>query len=173
MGIVVKSVNKNGNKIVDYTCERDGQELKLSRDELIDKINNKEVDNARIQVYKDQIIIRIANGTSGKTPRQSNKGTRDETKTETSADVMNRVANGFNIKHIPEYSNYFFQTNPTVKDKVYTVDNISEKASDMREMIRYCRLVALKQINDTYENWNKTLDDIEYMEYCKENNIEE
>ena len=172
MGIVVKTVNKNGNKIIDYICDKDGTEIRLTRDELIEKINNKEVDNARIQIYKDQVIIRVNNGTAGKTTRQSNKGTKEENKTETSADVMTRVANGFNIKHIPEYSNYFFQNNPTLKDKVYTGENVSEKANDMREMIRFCRLVALKQINDTYEHWNKTLDDIEYAAYCVDNNIE-
>lgn len=176
MAIVVKNINKNGNKIIDYSCELNGSKLNLTRDELIDKINNKEVENARIQVYKGQIIIRVNlenQDTSIKNSQSRDTKTKQsKEKGETSAELMIKISNDFNLKHIEEYSNFFFEKNPSLKDKEFTSENVGEKIEAFREMTRFWRLVALKQIDETYAKWNKDLDEVEYLMYCKDNNLE-
>lgn len=59
--IEVLEVNKQGNKIISYTCD-DGSTDKvkyLSKEELIHEIENNNVSNARLQVYKGKLIVRV------------------------------------------------------------------------------------------------------------------
>ena len=172
MGIIVKSINKNGNKIIDYVCDRDGVEIRLTRDELIDKINNKEVDNARIQVYKGQVIIRANIDKGSEKSKQTSSKKNTKTGDEYSSEVLNRIASEFKIDHIEAYSRFFFENNTSMVNKLYTPENIGEKINDMREMVRFCRLVAVKQANERYEKYYRNLDELEFMDYCIKNNLD-
>lgn len=174
MGIIVKSINKNGNKIIDYQCELNGNPLALTRDELIDKINNKEVDNARIQVYKGQVIIRVNFEKQDDTTKNNNKTTKtsqSKEKPDNSADIMISIAKEFGVKYINEYTNLFFEKNPTLKDKEFTSANIGERIDATREMVRFWRMVAIKQAEDKANHWYKMLDELEYIKYCQDNNL--
>lgn len=57
--ITILGVNKSGNKIIDYDCTDGSNTLKLTKDKLAELIQNKEVSNAKMQVYKGTVIIRV------------------------------------------------------------------------------------------------------------------
>ncbi len=58
--IKVIKVNKEGNKVINYVCT-DGKSAKiLSKEQLAEAIKKKLVENARMQIYQDRLIIRVA-----------------------------------------------------------------------------------------------------------------
>ena len=57
--IKVVRVNKTGNKIDSYTCTDGNRSINLTKEQLIAYINNKQVTNARLQVYNGTSIIRL------------------------------------------------------------------------------------------------------------------
>ena len=57
--ITVLKVNKQGNKIISYTCTDGAQTLDLSKEQLCGYIDKKMISNARIQIYQGNIIVRV------------------------------------------------------------------------------------------------------------------
>lgn len=56
--IKVISINKEGNKVIDYTCDNNGNLIDLTKEMLVNQIRANNVTNAKIQIYKEQVIIR-------------------------------------------------------------------------------------------------------------------
>lgn len=172
--VTVESINKQGNKIKDYSCKCGDTLVSLTRDQLIEKIHKKEVTNARIQVYKGQTIIRVNLDDKTKSSITSENTTKTEKKQPkqfTSQDLMNAIAKKYNVKYINEYSERFFDKNISLRDKIYSNENIEEKIKAMRKMNIFWRLVAYKQADLTFNSLLENLDNMEYELYCKENNI--
>lgn len=167
MGIIVKSINKNGNKIIDYICESNGKLINLTREQLINQINDRKVDNARIQVYKGQIIIRIKQDEQGKI---TEKKERQTNKDKTVADLMKEVAKSFNVDYVEQYSNVFYETNPELKDK--DMPDTEERVEITREIVRFWNMVALRQLEMKYNKWNEEIDNMDFKIYCLKNNLD-
>lgn len=62
--IQVLKVNKQGNKIVSYTCTDGATVLDLTKEHLIKYINNKQVINAKVQMYQGKPIVRVTEAKS-------------------------------------------------------------------------------------------------------------
>jgi len=187
MGIIVTAINKQGNKIIDYSCELDGSPFKLTRDQMIKKINNKEVDNARIQVYKEQIIIRvniegaikqkrksknsdnITSENTSSTSKQNNKSSNSIS----SRELMVSIAKEFNIRNISPFMERFLEKHPALRTKTYTDENLYERVTDTKLITKFWVLVAQKQISDAKIKVDKELENYEFMLYCKQNGIHE
>lgn len=175
MGITVTSINKQGNKVINYTCDLNGNKLILDKEQLIQRIKNKEVDNARIQIYKDQVIIRVKTDSDDKNIKKERKSSGKKHKKEqdvSSRELMVTIAKEFNINNIMPYMERFFEKNPTLRNKNYTSENIKEKIEDMKKIISFWRLVAYKQIEQAAFKLSEQVSDMEYTQYCKDNNIE-
>ena len=127
-------------------------------------------------MYKDQIIIRVntdkVTGTHQRQVGQAKTNNRKPVEKDDSTELLKKVATNFKLSHIEAYSNFFFQNNPAMANREYTIDNVDVKITDMREMVRFCRLVALKQLNETYDKYSKDLDELEFIDYCKKNNLD-
>lgn len=61
--IKVLSVNKQGNRIISYTCTDGSRTIDLTKGQLSNYISNKQVINATQQIYKGNTIIRIKSDT--------------------------------------------------------------------------------------------------------------
>lgn len=57
--IQVLKINKHGNRIVSYTCTDGSKTLDLTKEQLINFIDRKMVNNAKKQVYQGKTIIRV------------------------------------------------------------------------------------------------------------------
>ena len=55
----VLRVNKQGNKILSYTCTDGTKQGDITKDQLVEHIKRKNVSNARVQVYNGTVIVRI------------------------------------------------------------------------------------------------------------------
>lgn len=176
MGIIVKSINKQGNKIIDYSCELNSIPLTLTKEEIIEKIKAKEVDNARIQIYKDQTLIRVnldkAEAKQRKTKSTDLKNTTTSNNI-SSNELMVEIAKEFNIKIIKPYLNRFFEKNPSLNEKVYTDENMDDKIRDMKLMAKFWLLVAKKQTELANIKIQETISNLEYKKYCLDNDLEE
>ena len=58
--ITVLKVNKQGNKIISYTCTDGAQTLDISKEQLCGYIDKKMVSNAKMQNYQGNIIVRVS-----------------------------------------------------------------------------------------------------------------
>lgn len=57
--ITVLKINKQGNKILSYTCTDGKNNKDISKEQLIQYIDAKQVTNAKKQIYKGSTIIRV------------------------------------------------------------------------------------------------------------------
>lgn len=73
--ITVLKVNKQGNRVVSYTCTDGTKSLDLSKEQLSQYITQKRVSNATQQVYKGTKIIRIKDTNKININKDSNKAT--------------------------------------------------------------------------------------------------
>ena len=61
--IKILNVNKQGNRIISYTCTDDNQTSELTKEQVIQLIKNKQISNATLQYYNNKPIIRIKDNT--------------------------------------------------------------------------------------------------------------
>lgn len=185
--IKIISINKQGNKIIDYSCESDGAQISLTKEQLVEKINNKEVSNAHIQIYKGQTIIRvnlgdkpkrevknkdIASENRSKTRKESNKpGDIKIGASVTSEQLMKVIADVFKISHFEQFSERFFDRNKDLVGKEFDNNNTNDKVKAMRKMVTFWKMVAYKEADLTLNILMESIDNMEYEAYCKENNI--
>ena len=59
--ITIISINKQGNKIISYTCTNGAEIKNLTKKQVSELIDKKQVSNATKQVYKGNLIIRVKN----------------------------------------------------------------------------------------------------------------
>ena len=57
--INIISINKQGNKIISYTCTNGSETKNLTKEQVSKLIDKKQVSNATKQVYKGNTIIRV------------------------------------------------------------------------------------------------------------------
>lgn len=100
--IKVLSVNKEGNRVKSYTCTDGASTAELSKEQLISHINNGNVSNARIQVYKGNTIIRVADSDSTTTRRRTPRKQEEEPK-----EKFNRTPSIASLSKKDKYSYYF------------------------------------------------------------------
>ncbi len=99
--IKVLSVNKEGNRVKSYTCTDGSSTAELSKEQLISHINNGNVSNARIQVYKGNTIIRIADSDSTTTRKRAPR------KQEEPKEKFKRTPSITSLSKKAKYSYYF------------------------------------------------------------------
>lgn len=100
--IKVLNVNKEGNRVKSYTCTDGSSTAELSKEQLISHINNGNVSNARIQVYKGNTIIRVADSDSTTTRRRTPRKQEEESK-----EKFERTPRIASLSKKDKYSYYF------------------------------------------------------------------
>ena len=60
----VTSINKDGSKVSSYTISDGTTERNIDKDEIVTMINNGEISNAKVQIYKEQVIVRVKDSQS-------------------------------------------------------------------------------------------------------------
>lgn len=182
--IKVVSINKQGNKVINYSClVNDSEQISLTKDELVEKINNGEVCNARIQIYKGQVIIRpnLENKDSNKSEKSKKKETKQKSTSKetkgyegnvTSEKLMDVLADVFGIvQYKEEFTQRFFERHPDLVNKQFSSSNLNDKLRAMKAMSDFWKLVAYNQADRTYKIMMESIDNMEYEAYCKENGI--
>lgn len=77
--ITVLQVNKQGNRILSYTCTDGKTNKDISKEQLIQYIDAKQVTNAKKQIYKGQIIVRVkTNNNKGNTKSERNNTVKND-----------------------------------------------------------------------------------------------
>lgn len=91
--ITVLKINKQGNKIISYTCTDGGQTLDLSKEQLCGYIDKKMVSNAKIQVYQGNIIVRVSDAAKDvqKAPTNNSTVTKPKKSVYTILDYINEA----------------------------------------------------------------------------------
>lgn len=100
--IKVLNINKEGNRVKSYTCTDGSSTAELSKEQLISHINNGNVSNARIQVYKGNTIIRVADSDSTTTRRRAPRKQEEEPK-----EKFKRTPSIASLSKKDKYSYYF------------------------------------------------------------------
>lgn len=100
--IKVLNINKEGNRVRSYTCTDGSSTAELSKEQLISHINNGNVSNARIQVYKGNTIIRVADSDSATTTRKRAPRKQEEPK-----EKFKRTPSIASLSKKAKYSYYF------------------------------------------------------------------
>lgn len=180
MAYRVLSINKEGNKIIDYTCDYNGKEVRLNKERLIQEINSKCVENAKIQNYKGQIIIRVdIDGAEKKTrkPRQANSNVKHNDKVkyeyETSYDsLLSQMFDEYKLVGYDKYKSVYFKAHPEQLDKSIKSTDYRNKLNTLIEMSNFCELVRNREYSITKDKLTKSFDTLEYKAYCQENNID-
>lgn len=85
--ITIVGVNKQGNKILNYDCTDGSKSLKLTKDEVAELIKKKEVTNARMQIYKNNVIIRVKDVVNKVATKVAPVAKKDEHKIEAKKEV--------------------------------------------------------------------------------------
>ena len=86
--IRVISINKQGNKIISYTCTDGKRNSDLTKEQLIEYIKRKQVSNARLQIYKGSSIVRVTEDTQ----RTESLGNVVESAPKTANTIMDYIA---------------------------------------------------------------------------------
>lgn len=60
----VTSINKDGSKVSSYTISDGTTGRNIDKDEIVAMINNGEISNAKVQIYKEQVIVRVKDSQS-------------------------------------------------------------------------------------------------------------
>lgn len=131
-----------------YICNDDnGNRVELDKDKIQKEIENKNVRNASIQIYKGLVIIRVHNIKSTTTVTQKkqtdtkNTKPRSITKKETKLvlDEFKNILEDFNIQNIDDalafaFEHYEFDLDISTLDKVELANLRFEMASDIKRM---------------------------------------
>lgn len=176
MAYRVLSVNKEGNKIIDYTCDYNGSEVHLTKERLIQEINNKCVENAKIQNYKDKIIVRVdIEGDEKKTRKvkQINSNKNRDTHETSCYDLLLQMFDEYSLNCFDKYKEVYFKAHAEQINKKIKSTDYREKLNIIIEMQNFCEIVRNREYNITKERLAKAFDNLEYKAYCQENNIVE
>ena len=90
--ITVLKINKQGNKIISYTCTDGNTTLDLIKEQLLEYIDKKQVSNAKIQMYQGKTIIRVKD-VSSISVKSSNK-VKTDNDVFTILDYINKAKQG-------------------------------------------------------------------------------
>ena len=128
---------KNGRATIYVCTDASGNRIELDKDKIQHEIENKNVRNASIQIYKGLVIIRVHNiKTSTSTQSSGNqiksKNNRSSTKTsknkKLALDMFREIMLEFNIQNTEEALAFAFDR--------YEFDLAGEHSSPLRRLIK-------------------------------------
>lgn len=180
MAYRVLSINKEGNKIIDYTCDYNGKEVHLTKDRIIQEINNKCVENAKIQNYKGQIIIRVdLDGVEKKTRKTYQHKTEKQTTAKQNdkyeieyESMLEQMFKEYCLDGFDKYKSVYFKAHSEQVGKKVKTTDYRKRLDTLVEMSNFCELVRNREYNLAKDRLAKQFDSLEYKAYCQENNIE-
>lgn len=174
MGIRVLNPVKNGARVISYEClGEDGKPITIPKERIIELINDKKVDNARIQNYKGTIIIRINDESGAKKAGREAEGEAGTEADGTNAiDLIRGIGEEFPVHSIAVYMQAFLSKHPIYRDMVLDSEQYAERAELMKLASNFWKLVADKELKDAIYKFDKQAEDLEYKQYCKDNGIE-
>lgn len=126
---VITSINKSGNKVVSYTIKDNTSETDVSKDDIISLIEGGQIENAKIQIYKEQKIIRVKDGQS--ITRATDGSAIAPVKRSSSKDKVSGIKTSTKTE---EHKGPMFITSGLLKSKILTLKVDDDNGTDIERL---------------------------------------
>ena len=149
---------KNGKATI-YVCNDDnGNKIEIDKDRIKQEIENKNVRNASIQVYKGLVIIRVHNIPTQSNTKKTRNGNKSTNKNKKLAiDIFKEIMSDFRIQNTEAalafaFDHYEFDLDISTLNEAEYFTLRYEMASDIRQMADRENLIRLQKYKMEYMN---------------------